>query len=59
MKGKLVIEPYWNGYRPYYVTENKKILLHVGMPTKADAVKVGRMEIDYLKTIEGRCNNDK
>lgn len=52
MKGKLVVEPYWNGYRPFYVTKNKKILkilLHVGMPTKADAVKVGRMEIDHLK----------
>ena len=48
MKGKLVIEPYWNGYRPFYVTENKKILLHVGMPIKADAVKVGKMEIAYL-----------
>ena len=43
------VEQYWNGYRPYYVHENGvKELLHVGMPTKADAFKVGKIEVDFM-----------
>lgn len=49
MKGKLVIEKYWNGYRPFYVyKDGTRELLHTAMPTKADAVKVGKMEIAYI-----------
>ena len=54
MKGKLIVEPYWNGYRPFCVTENgNKILLHTAMPTKAEAIRIGKMEM------EGRlCQED-
>ena len=46
MKSKLVIEPYWNGYRPFYVMENgNKVLLHTAVPTKEMALAYGKAEV--------------
>ena len=52
---KLLVEPYWNGWRAFGITENgNKILLHTAMRTKADAIKAGKMEIEYFN---GKENN--
>lgn len=47
MKGKLIIEKYWNGYRPFCVTEDgNKVLLHTAVPTKEMAMEYGKAEIN-------------
>lgn len=44
---KIVVKKYWNGYRTYYRHGNGNLeLLHVAVPSKEDAYKLGVVEVD-------------
>lgn len=45
----LEVVPYWNNYNVYYRHEDgTRELLTVSKLTKADAYKVGKMQVDYM-----------
>ena len=50
----ITVEPYHNGYRPYYNSNGNRILLATARPTKKTAMEIAKTEVDYLNG-KGGC----
>lgn len=50
----ITVEPYYNGYRPYYNNNGNRILLATARPTRKTAMEIAKIEVDYLNE-KGGC----